>query len=50
MGGEWFADQFGDPVNVDHQLILKIAQDAVRNHLKINVNPVRTIVNIHKVR
>ncbi|XP_054167440.1 protoporphyrinogen oxidase-like [Oppia nitens] len=50
MGGEWFEEIFGtnDVDNVDKNLVLNYAVDAVRKYLKIGDKPYRHIVSIHK--
>lgn len=48
MGGRWFERLFGNPNSVSSEDLLQIALDAVRRHLGITADPVRSQVVINK--
>ena len=50
MGGAWFEQHFGDPNDVSEKEIAEIAINEVRKQIGASEKPIRTIVNIHKVR
>ena len=50
MGGAWFEQHFGDPNDVNEQEIAEIAINEARKQIGAMEKPIRTIVNIQKVR
>ena len=50
MGGAWFEQHFGDPNDVSEKEIAEIAINEARKQIGASEKPIRTIVNIHKVR
>ncbi|XP_033101895.1 protoporphyrinogen oxidase-like isoform X2 [Anneissia japonica] len=49
MGGSWFQEYFGDPHSVDHDHLLAVAKETIREHLGIVQEPENTAVRVqHK--
>ncbi|XP_070806816.1 protoporphyrinogen oxidase isoform X1 [Pituophis catenifer annectens] len=48
LGGAWFTSHLGDPDTIPHSELLSRAQEAVKKHLGISAEPVRSIVKVHK--
>ncbi|XP_070622596.1 protoporphyrinogen oxidase [Erythrolamprus reginae] len=48
LGGAWFTSHLGDPDTIPHSDLLSRAQEAVKKHLGISAEPVRSIVKVHK--
>ena len=48
LGGHQFQDQFGDPEQVDKELLKNVALDTIRKSLDIRAEPRKVHVSIHK--
>uniref|UniRef100_A0A8C5SL86 Protoporphyrinogen oxidase n=1 Tax=Laticauda laticaudata TaxID=8630 RepID=A0A8C5SL86_LATLA len=48
LGGAWFTSHLGDPDTIPHSELLSRAQAAVKKHLGISAEPVRSIVKVHQ--
>lgn len=49
LGGAWFGQSFGDPAAAAPALLLRRAQEAVREQLGLEPMPTRCIVRVHQV-
>ncbi|XP_009074063.1 PREDICTED: protoporphyrinogen oxidase, partial [Acanthisitta chloris] len=48
LGGAWFRQSFGDPVAVPPELLLRRAQEAVRDQLGLEGTPTRSMVRVQQ--